>query len=98
MSTAPSSEVWSPCSHRPEPWPRGRALAWTALAGPFDMTSNALYLYATRLGELSLVAPLAALYPVTTVILAMIIDRERVRSLQVFGLALALAALLLVAS
>ena len=83
---------------RPEPWPRGRALAWTALAGPFDMTSNALYLYATRLGELSLVAPLAALYPVTTVILAMIIDRERVRSVQVFGLALALAALLLVAS
>ena len=62
------------------------------------MTANVLYLLATQLGDLSLVAPLAALYPVTTVILAMIIDRERVRSLQVIGMVLAFAALLLVAS
>ena len=73
-------------------------MAWTLVAGPMDMTANVLYLLATRRGDLSLVAPLAALYPVTTVILAMIIDRERVRSLQVFGLVLAFAALLLVAS
>ena len=63
-----------------------------------DMTANVLYLLATQMGDLSLVAPLAALYPVTTVILAMIIDRERVRSLQVIGMVFALAALLLVAS
>ncbi len=79
-------------------WPKGPSMAWTLLAGPMDMTANVLYLLATRQGDLSLVAPLAALYPVTTVILAMIIDRERVRSLQVVGLVLALAALLLVAS
>jgi drug/metabolite transporter (DMT)-like permease len=78
------------------PWPRGRVLAWTAVAGPFDMSANALYLVAARYGELSLVAPLAALYPVTTVLLALAVDRERLRALQVVGLALALAALLLV--
>ena len=85
-------------ARRPVGWPRGPALAWTLVAGPMDMTANVLYLLATQRGDLSLVAPLAALYPVTTVILAMIIDRERVRSLQVFGLVLAFAALLLVAS
>jgi drug/metabolite transporter (DMT)-like permease len=82
---------------RPGGWPRGHSLRWTVVAGPLDMTANVIYLLATRRGDLSLVAPLAALYPVTTVILAMIIDRERVRSVQVIGLGLALAALLLVA-
>ncbi|HEU5484575.1 MAG TPA: EamA family transporter [Microlunatus sp.] len=76
--------------------PRGRALAWTLVAGPFDMTANALYLEATRWGDLSLVAPLAALYPVSTVILALLVDRERLRGLQILGLGLALAALVLV--
>jgi len=77
-------------------WPRGRALAWACVAGPFDMSANALFLVATRYGDLSLVAPLAALYPVTTVLLALAVDGERLRALQVVGLALALAALLLV--
>ena len=77
-------------------WPRGRALGWTCVAGPFDMSANALFLIATRYGDLSLVAPLAALYPVTTVLLALLVDGERLRALQVVGLVLALAALLLV--
>jgi drug/metabolite transporter (DMT)-like permease len=77
-------------------WPRGRSLAWATIAGPFDMSANALYLVATRYGDLSLVAPLAALYPVTTVLLALVVDGERLRPLQVVGLALALGALLLV--
>ena len=67
-----------------------------ALAGPFDMTSNTLFLLASRTGDLSVVAPLASLYPVTTVILALVVDRERLRPVQVLGLALAVAALLLV--
>lgn len=83
---------------RPGPWPRTRSLRWTLVAGPFDMSANALYLLATRQGELSLVAPLAALYPVTTVILALLVDHERVRVRQVVGLGLALLALLLVSS
>jgi drug/metabolite transporter (DMT)-like permease len=82
---------------RPGGWPRRRPLYWALLAGPMDMTANTLYLLASRTGDLSLVAPLASLYPVTTVLLALLVDHERVRSVQVFGLALAVAALLLVA-
>ncbi len=81
---------------RPAPWPKARSLRWTLIAGPFDMSANALYLLASRHGEISVVAPLAALYPVTTVILALIIDRERLRAVQVFGLILAVLALVLV--
>ena len=81
---------------RPGGWPRGRALAWTLVAGPFDITANALYLVSTQLGDLSVVAPLAALYPVSTVVLAMLIDRERLRPVQALGLVLAVVALVLV--
>jgi drug/metabolite transporter (DMT)-like permease len=81
---------------RPGPWPRAVALRFTMVAGPCDMTANALFLVASRSGELSVVAPLAALYPVTTVMLALIIDHERLRSIQVAGLAFAVAALVLV--
>ena len=81
---------------RPDGWPRGVALRWTLVAGPFDMTANVLFLVATRHGDLSLVAPLAALYPVTTVLLALIIDRERLRPVQVVGLVLAVLTLILV--
>jgi drug/metabolite transporter (DMT)-like permease len=82
---------------RPGGWPRGVSRRWTLVAGPLDMTANALYLLASQRGDLSLVAPLAALYPVTTVILALVIDRERIRPIQVAGLVLALVALVLVA-
>ena len=83
---------------RPGGLPRGAALRWTMVAGPCDMTANALFLMATRAGDLSIVAPLAALYPVTTVILALLIDHERLRGVQVAGLAFAVAALVLVSS
>jgi drug/metabolite transporter (DMT)-like permease len=75
----------------------GRRLhGWIAVAGVFDMTANALYLVAVRDGLLAIVAPIAALYPVSTVVLALVVDRERVRPLQVAGLGLAVAALVLV--
>ena len=83
---------------RPGGLPRGAALRWTMVAGPCDMTANALFLLSTRGGDLSIVAPLAALYPVTTVILALVIDHERLRGVQVAGLAFAVAALVLVSS
>ena len=81
---------------RADGWPRDRALRWSLVAGPFDMTANAIFLVASQRGDLSLVAPLAALYPVTTVVLALLVDRERLRGVQVIGLVLALVALLLV--
>ncbi|GGM28495.1 EamA family transporter [Dactylosporangium sucinum] len=78
--------------------PRGATLRWLVLAGALDMTANALYLLAVHRGDLSIIAPVASLYPVTTVLLAMAIDRERMRPVQLAGLGLAATALVLVAS
>jgi drug/metabolite transporter (DMT)-like permease len=77
---------------------RGALFGWLVAAGVLDMTANAMYLVAARGGLLSIVAPVASLYPVSTVLLALALDRERVRPVQVAGLGLAVAALVLVAS
>jgi drug/metabolite transporter (DMT)-like permease len=76
----------------------GRSLRFAMLAGPLDIVANVLYLEAANRGLLSVVAPVAALYPVSTVLLAFGVDRERVRAIQLAGLGLAAAALVLVAS
>ncbi|WP_432979167.1 EamA family transporter [Dactylosporangium sp. CA-233914] len=74
-----------------------RIFVLSCTAGAFDVTANALYLFAVRNGVLSVAAPLASLYPVTTVLLAMAVDRERMRPLQITGLGLAVVALVLTA-
>ncbi|MET7397674.1 DMT family transporter [Dactylosporangium sp. NPDC005572] len=77
---------------------RGATLRWLVAAGALDMSANALYLLAVHRGDLSIIAPVASLYPVTTVLLAMAVDRERMRPVQLAGLGLAATALVLVAS
>src|SRR5262249_32785053 len=72
-------------------------LGWVAVAGAGDIAANALYLVAAQGGLLSVVAPIAALYPVSTVLLAITLDRERVRAGQLVGLGLAATALVLTA-
>jgi LPXTG-motif cell wall-anchored protein len=72
-------------------------LPWMVAAGAGDIGANALYLIAARDGLLSVVAPIAALYPVSTVLLALAIDKERVRPVQIAGLGLAATALVLTA-
>lgn len=74
------------------------AWRWTATAGIFDIVANVFYVLASERGQLSIVAPIAALYPVSTVLLALAIDRERVRPVQLAGLGLAATALVLVAT
>jgi drug/metabolite transporter (DMT)-like permease len=76
--------------------PSGMA-RWATLAGVLDMSANALYLLAANGAPLSVVAPIAALYPASTVALALAINREPIRRPQLAGLALAATALLLVA-
>ena len=49
-------------------------------------------LVALRLGELSIVSALTALYPAGTILLAAIVLRERVAAIQWVGLTLALLA------
>jgi drug/metabolite transporter (DMT)-like permease len=69
-----------------------------AVSGAVDMIANALFLLATRQGELALVAVLASLYPAATVLLALVVLRERLRPLQLAGVTLALVAVGLIAS
>ena len=71
-----------------------RARAWwlAILCGVLDAAANALMLIALRLGDLSIVAALTALYPAGTILLAAVVLRERVAAVQWAGLALALVA------
>lgn len=66
---------------------------WLAVAcGIVDAAANALMLLALRIGDLSIVSALTALYPAGTILLAAIVLRERVAAVQWTGLALALVA------
>jgi len=67
------------------------------LNGPLDLSANALYALASRSGLLSVVAPIASLYPASTVLLALVVDGERVRPLQCAGISLTGLAVVLVA-
>lgn len=72
-----------------------RAMVLAVSAGVLDIVANAAYLAATYSGTLSVVGPIASLYPAGTVLLAVAIDHERLRPLQSLALALAAAALVL---
>jgi drug/metabolite transporter (DMT)-like permease len=84
---------------RPLPFraPRG---AWPAIvgAGVLDMSANICYLLATHRGMLAIVATLASLYPVTTVLLARVVLHERIAPQRGLGLALAASAVVLVST
>ncbi len=71
-------------------WRTGLALA--VACGLVDVFANTGILVSLRMGELSVVAVLTAMYPAGTVILAAIFLRERIAVVQYIGLALALAA------
>src|SRR6266511_4063562 len=77
--------------------PRGD-IAPVAGAGLFDVGANALILLAVRRGLVSLVAPVASLYPTTTVVLARLVLQERIGRQRLGGLVLGLAGLALIAT
>ena len=72
--------------------------AWPliALAGTLDQLANVLYVLSIGRGLLSVLAVLASLYPISTVALARVVDQERLRSVQLVGLGLAIAGLVLI--
>ena len=59
---------------------------YAVAAGVFDMGANVLFVLATREGLLSLVSVITALYPVSTILLALRFDRERLSRTQGLGL------------
>jgi drug/metabolite transporter (DMT)-like permease len=73
------------------------ALPLVAVSGIGDMTANALFLLATQQdGQLAITGVLASLYPVSTVVLAQVVLRERLVGAQVAGLGAAVAAVVLI--
>ena len=86
------SELLSLASHRQ------RNVLWLiVLTGLFDTGSNALFLIASSLGDLTVVAVLSSLYPASTVVLARFVLDERMSRLQFGGLVAAIVATVLIA-
>jgi drug/metabolite transporter (DMT)-like permease len=73
------------------------ALKPTLLAGAFDGCANIAVLSAIRIGPLAVASVLAALYPVTTVLLARYVLDEKLHGWQRVGVVLALVAVVLAA-
>jgi drug/metabolite transporter (DMT)-like permease len=75
---------------------RGRTAGLVVLAGVLDMAANTLFLVATQQGQLAITGVLASLYPVSTVVLAQVVLRERLVRVQLAGLAAAAVAVVLI--
>lgn len=67
-------------------------------AGALEATCTAVFIVAFRKGLTSVVAPVAALFPAATVVLARVALKERIGPVRAAGLVLALAGLVLIAS
>ena len=80
------------------PWriPR-RVMPVVLLGSATDLVGNGLYILATQAGRLDVAATLSSLYPVTTVVLAVIVLRERVTRGHLAGIVLAALAIVLIA-
>jgi drug/metabolite transporter (DMT)-like permease len=76
-------------SRRP-PWLIERDVVGLIVAGgALDIFANVLYLLATREGMLTIAATLTSLYPASTILLARLVLGERLRRIQIVGLACA---------
>ena len=78
--------------------PRAKHMPIAMLTGILDTGGNALFMLATQLGRLDVAAVLSSLYPVTTVILARCILKERMNRLQTTGMLAVLCAIPMIAA
>jgi drug/metabolite transporter (DMT)-like permease len=69
-----------------------------AVVGVLDILANGFFALAATKGLVSVVAVLASLYPVVTVVLARVVLHERLRAVQRVGAALALAGVALISA
>jgi drug/metabolite transporter (DMT)-like permease len=74
------------------------SLRLALLAGLLDTIANVATLVALQSSMLSLAGVLIALYPAATVLLAILVLRERVTRWQAIGMVLALASVGMIAS
>ncbi len=82
-----------------QPWRLPRdAVPKILVVGMLDMVGNAAFIIAAQVGALAIATVLASLYPVTTVILAIVILHERLTRSHVAGIALTAVAIALIAA
>jgi drug/metabolite transporter (DMT)-like permease len=72
------------------------AVMWAMGAVLLDTTGNLLFIAATRAGRLDVAAVLASLYPASTILLAAWMLRERPTRRQGLGMAVAVAAVVMI--
>jgi len=77
---------------------QGSDLLWLAVIGIFDIGANISLTVAAQSGLLSLVGMLGSLYPVVTVLLARLVLKERLSSVQYIGVAIALSGVVAIAA
>ncbi|OBK74347.1 hypothetical protein A5651_11215 [Mycobacterium sp. 1274761.0] len=78
--------------------PSGAPLRLSILAGMFDVGANVATLVAVHTALLSLAGVLMSLYPAATVVLAIVVLRERVTRWQAAGMVLALGSVAMIAA
>ncbi len=78
--------------------PSVAALPLIVVCGVLDMAANAFFVLSARSGYVSIAAVLTGLYPASTVLLALIVLRERLQRVQQLGVVLALAGVVLIAA
>jgi drug/metabolite transporter (DMT)-like permease len=76
----------------------GTTRSLALVAGIFDSSANALFLVATHRGLLTIVSVLTSLYPGSTIVLAYIVLKERLRPPHLVALAVATLAVALIAA
>jgi drug/metabolite transporter (DMT)-like permease len=82
-----------------QPWRLPRdVLPKVILVGLLDMGGNAAFILATQAGPLAVAVVLSSLYPVVTVVLAIVVLRERLSPSHVAGIALTAVAIALVSA
>lgn len=83
---------------RPAAGLRERDWPTLAVIGLLDVGANAMFAAASTQGLVSIVGVCGSLYPVVTVLLARLVLGERVRALQLAGVALALSGVMAIAA
>ena len=80
------------------PWRMpGRIVPAVAAVAILDLAGNGFYVLATQAGRIDIAATLSSLYPVTTVVLAVVVLREHVSRSHLVGIVMAAIAIALIA-
>ena len=83
---------------RPQLGLRAADMRMLAIVGVLDIAANAAFAVASTKGLVSVVSVLASLYPITTVVLARVVLKERLRAVQRAGAFTALAGVALISA